>query len=323
MQCSACERTFPVIDGIVVFNPDTSAHGEYSAADMEEILHYAAERGWREALRDKVAPDRPRVVDLVLDPRRARLLEPPETGHAGRALDYGAGYGGVSRHLAARFDEVVALDEAMHRIRFLGTMVRQDRLTNIRLVCHNQTDNLPFDDDTFDSVVLTGVLEYLPLAQPAAAPREAQTIALREIRRVVRPGGQLQIETKNAMGWQYWLGARDHNGIPFASLLPLGLANRLSLARRGKPYRIVNYCMPGYRRLLHGAGWEQVRFRWPYPGYQDPDQIIDLDAGHAAVAARLPAFGISGPKAAAIRAMSATGLLQFLVPNYSIIARKP
>lgn len=311
-----------MIDDIVVFNPEASAHGEYTAAEMEEILRYAAEHGWRKALRDKVAPDRPRVVDLITDPRRARLLETLKSGPTRRALDYGAGYGGVSRHLATIFNEVVALDEAMHRIRFLGTMARQDGITNIRLVCHNRTESLPFEDNTFDAVVLTGVLEYLPLSRPALSPFDAQTIALREIRRIVRPGGLLQIETKNAMGWQYWLGARDHNGIPFASLLPLGLANRLSLARRGKPYRIVNYCLPGYRRLLHGAGWKQVRFRWPYPGYQDPDYIAELDAPHGAIGDGLRAQGMHGPKVAAIRAMGAAGLLKFLVPNYSITARK-
>ncbi len=322
IRCAGCERTFDAVDGITVFNPNASNHGEYSPEQMDEILSYAQNFGWQKALQDRVEQNQPRVVKLITDTRRGKLLETLRSTKRNRVLDYGAGYGGVSLRLASMFKEVVALDEAIHRVRFLRVIADQERIGNISVVCHNEVERLPFEDGAFDAVVMTGVLEYLPAALPDYPAAEAQVRALAEIRRIVRPGGLLQIETKNALGWQYWTGARDHNGIPFASLLPLGLANAVSKAIRGKPYRIVNHGLPGYTNVLQRAGWRSPRFRWPYPGYQRPDHVIDLAEDRTAMARHLGQMKVGRAKAAAMRALNRAGLLKFLVPYYSITVQR-
>src|SRR5690606_3238532 len=120
--------------GIIIFNKEESQQGEFSAQEMSGILEYAREFGWKKALADRIQPDRPRVVDLITDPRRGKLLEPLRSGGLTRVLDYGAGYGGVSLHLSSLFKEVVALDEALHRIRFLKIISDQSNIENISLI---------------------------------------------------------------------------------------------------------------------------------------------------------------------------------------------
>ncbi len=322
MKCSSCGAEYESSDGIVLFNTQESSHGEFSACEMDEILEYAREFGWKKALSDRIQPSRPRVVNLITDPRRGKLLEPLHSGGLTRVLDYGAGYGGVSLHLSSIFKEVVALDEALHRIRFLKIISEQSKIGNISLVCHKDVEILPFEDGSFDAVVLTGVLEYLPLSLPDCSTWDAHVKVLREISRITKPGGTLQIETKNALGWQYWTGAPDHNGIPFASLLPVGLANRLSKALRGREYRIVNYDMSGYKKLLNAAGWRHCHFRWPYPGYQDPDHVIDLDRSRQEKVKFIEGAIPDRSRKSIARGLANMGLLEKFVPSYSITVRK-
>lgn len=322
VECSSCGTAYENSEGIILFNQEESRHGEFSSQEMDSILEYAREFGWKRALNDRIQPDKPRVVDLITDPRRGKLLEPLRSGSLTRVLDYGAGYGGVSLHLSSFFKEVVALDEALHRIRFLKIISEQSKVRNISLICHRDTESLPFEDGSFDAVVLTGVLEYLPLSLPNFSTWDAHIKVLKEINRIIKPGGILQIETKNASGWQYWTGAPDHNGIPFASLLPVSLANILSKALRGREYRIVNYDISGYRKLLNSVGWNDCHFRWPYPGYQDPDYIVDLDCNKQEKIKHIDVIMNGSSKKTLVKTLIKFGFLEKFIPYYSITARK-
>jgi SAM-dependent methyltransferase len=179
---------------------------------------------------------------------------------------------------------------------------------------------LPFPDNYFDAAVLIGVLEYLPLGVTDAGPVTVQEQCLAEFCRVLRPGGRLLIQTKNRFGWQFLLGGEDHSGIAFAPVLPRWLADILSRRLKGRPYRIVNHSLPGYRRLLRRAGFGDRQFAWPFPGYQFPERVLPFGRG---LTNELKGVTSSGAKALVLRALAAVGLLKFVVPHFQIVATKP
>ena len=100
-------------------------------------------------------------------------------GHADRVLDLGCGNGRLTTHIdaserTAADVSAVALERARGR---LGPSDRTAELT--------PDAPLPFDDGCFDRVVAIEVLEHV---------RDVQ-LFLSEIRRVLRPGGELALTT--------------------------------------------------------------------------------------------------------------------------------
>jgi SAM-dependent methyltransferase len=73
-------------------------------------------------------------------------------------------------------------------------------------------ETLPFDDESFDRVSTNGVLHHTP---------DFDT-AVREIRRVLRPGGEARIVVYNRNSLHYWLQQVAFNGVARGQLLKEG-----------------------------------------------------------------------------------------------------
>ncbi len=124
------------------------------------------------------------------------LLEPMRQD---RVLSVGAKRCELERRLAPRVASIDAID--------VEPYVSEGNLpANVRYTVADVTRGLPFPDHTFDKVLYLEVMEHLP--------RGTEVLALREIRRVLRPGGMLVMSTPNwhvlacASDPAYWL--RDH-----------------------------------------------------------------------------------------------------------------
>lgn len=109
------------------------------------------------------------ALDLVPDERYDRLLD----------LGYGSGI--LLPELAARSRAVVAVDKHGREDVVTGLLARE-RLTGTRLLRGNLL-TLPFADGSFDALVCLSVLEHI----------RDTTAGLRELRRVLRPGGRLLV----------------------------------------------------------------------------------------------------------------------------------
>ncbi len=105
-------------------------------------------------------------------------------------LDLGCGFGRHAYEAARRGAHVVALDAGTDEVDgVLGTfaaMVEAGELTNSRTrvgVVQGDALHLPFPDATFDRVICSEVLEHIP----------DDLGAMRELSRVLRPGGTMAI----------------------------------------------------------------------------------------------------------------------------------
>lgn len=107
-----------------------------------------------------------------------------------KVLDVGSGHG----MLLTLLNE---LGHECHAVDFIDQTARYPHAYTGRpisfQVCNVEVDSLPFDDDSFDAVTCCQVLEHfthshLPLMQ--------------EIRRVLRPGGVVEVDVPNAVSYR-------------------------------------------------------------------------------------------------------------------------
>lgn len=100
-----------------------------------------------------------------------------------KVLDVGCGTGEMAEQLMRRGYEAWGLDIAAPMIRRARDRCASDRFEVADL------EHLPFADDTFDAAVCLGVIEYL----------DTDERALRELWRVLKPGGRVVVSTPSAI----------------------------------------------------------------------------------------------------------------------------
>ena len=100
-------------------------------------------------------------------------------------LDAGMGPGRLTAELDKRGWTVWGVDGSANMVSLARARVPKaaDRLLEARI------ERLPFGDDRFDAVVSTGVLGYV----------DDLEVALRELARVLRPGGRLVFSVGNGL----------------------------------------------------------------------------------------------------------------------------
>ncbi|MCY4102268.1 MAG: class I SAM-dependent methyltransferase [bacterium] len=97
-------------------------------------------------------------------------------------LDVGCGPGTITLGLARRAGRVVGVDMSPEMVEACGALAAREGVANVSFEAGSAYE-LPFDGDAFDMVYAHQVLQHL--ADPVAA--------LREFRRVLRPGGLVAV----------------------------------------------------------------------------------------------------------------------------------
>ncbi|MDC0318782.1 methyltransferase domain-containing protein [Akkermansiaceae bacterium] len=279
VTCLACDASFEVVDNIPVLrtNPDTY-YGEFPKDEMHHVLRDA--RGdldgtIRKYLRKKDAPSR--LGEYILGKGRAGWQYLLPLDRESKVLDLGCGWGTLAWSLAQFCGHVTACDSTLERMQLLGLRKENDKLDNLQLVCAGDSKHLPFPDNSFDAVVINGVLEWVPSGLPGN-PREVQKAFLREVRRVLSPSGCLFLGIENRNAWKTWAMNKDgHTGLRFVPWMPRLLAHAYSRLNGKGSYRNYLYSPSQYRKLLQQCGFENTRFQVPHPGYHHPTRMIGLD----------------------------------------------
>ena len=269
---------------------------------MAEIIADVGEQTWSRAVRRFMAEvnlNEDWLDNLVVDGRYAwkLFLNLPENA---TVLDLGCGLGNLTKNIVPHVAHVCALDLTWERLQFARRRFALcNQSENVTLIAGGDGRHLPFAAGTFDCVILSGVLEWVPddntlwseapdkatrLLQMLKAhwgaknPRNMQVAFLKEIHRILKASGQVFIGIENRLDYEYFNGMADHHsGVRYTSLLPRSAATLYSIARAHVPYRTYTYSHSGYRRLLEDAGYDRSQFLGLTPGYSHLAEIIPFD----------------------------------------------
>lgn len=277
-SCSSCHSGWPIEHGISKFSKNEffwSVFDEETAAGVTEL----AEKGsWNDAIEKYRGTIGDYTVGYIKNLSRADwhiLLSLDENSVV---VDIGSGWGNIAMNIANRCREYYCGDVNMTNLRLLRCRLRDAGYTNVNPFLYDATDflRLPFEDNSVDAVILNGVLEWMGNVKHHASPDEMQLAALKEIRRVLRPGGQLYIGIENRYSVSTLRGKPLHFELPFIGLLPRWLSNAVTKMVKGEEHRTYVYALHGYKKIINKAGYSGVDFYWPYPSYHDPNYIIPL-----------------------------------------------
>ena len=252
------------------------------ASELRELIaEVEAGRPWREAVHQRYAAAKPWLYRIVTDPSRTAFFPSVLPAGAGPVLDIGAGWGQISRPLAAT-RPVVALEPVAERLAFLQTAARQEGVHD--RIAYLEADYLEIDfTDRFSAIVAVGVLEWAGAFQNHTDPQKRQRDFLHKTRRELAAGGSLVLGIENRLGLKYLLGCPDdHLGVPHIANLPAALARRRWQESSGHVLQSFTYSPGELAQLLRAAGFEAVEFFAAFPDYKLPAQIVPLaDGGRA------------------------------------------
>ncbi|MBI3669323.1 MAG: methyltransferase domain-containing protein [Acidobacteria bacterium] len=278
LKCAGCAREFPTSDGILCLAQRWDASSEeIGASKMRDLLEDCEHSPWQQAL-ERMAHKSSQPftrVEYIVSPCRASWWPLLNLQPHWRVLDFGCGWGAITFSLAPQVASVVACDLNLGRLRFMKARAQQDGVANVEILCAGDTARLPFADESFDLVILNGVLALLPTTL-AGHPQAIQRTLLQEAFRLLAPGGQLLLAEQNRWSLRHWLGKpEDHSQLPFISLLPRAAADFYSRLRSRQPYRTPSYSFWGYKRLLREAGFGPARAYVPLPDFRSFQALVE------------------------------------------------
>ncbi len=260
--------------------------GETSRETMRRLLDLLPATPWREALRQAARDEA--VTKHLLQEIGADFVYGMPWDRIRTVLEIGSGMGFMTAPLAKFAETVVALEAVPERALFLARRAEQDGLDNIHPIIASGTA-LPFPPESFDLVAMNGVFEYIGL-WGQGDPRELQQRFLERIHRLLKPGGFFYIGIETRFSLSAWLGARDHSGLRFTSLLPRRLADWYCRRRR-VPFYGSAHALDGYRtythsprqyaRMMQDAGFGSVEVYGCFDGYNRQLGIAPLHDFHA------------------------------------------
>jgi ubiquinone/menaquinone biosynthesis C-methylase UbiE len=219
----------------------------------------------------------------LLDLQRASWAPMLGLDQQSTVLDIGSGYGAITHSLSRLAGDVYSVEAIPERIDFTRERLRQEGILNVQLVQASATA-LPLAENSFDLVVVNGVLEWVGEWDLAVDPRTVQINFLKKTFRLLKNDGVLLIGIENRLGLGLFLGHNDHSGIPYTSLVPRPVASfmlrhsskshhRTQLNAR-KQYRTYTYSERGYRKLVSEAGFAEMSSYWADPGYNQPYRLV-------------------------------------------------
>lgn len=215
--------------------------------------------GWPDAMERLVGRDdiiKPKKIpEFLSNQKRNDFIFLLPIGPESAVLDYGSGWGNTSFTLSHYCGRIIAVEADRQRLRFSAAHFSHAQAENILPMAGGGATTLPFADNSFDAVILNGVLEWTATTIPGH-PREVHLTLLKEIRRVLRPGGHVAISIENRYSYKWLTGIRDQHagGLRWVSFLPRKLADLYSRIRLRRPYRTWFYSYHALIDLLQEAG---------------------------------------------------------------------
>ena len=284
-------------------------------------IELAKSHGWRHALERLYEPG---MVDYSADPLRLKFLDLLPLSKDLTALEIGLGFGQHAPEIARRVKWLDTLEVRWVNCMFTKIRCEQEGITNVGFKCGGDDCLLPFPDASYDIVFLNLVLEWCASNIPNESRVAGQRRLLLEIHRVLKPGGLLQINTKNRFAYRLLIGGGDEHvyDMRFGSALPRWLL-RLVLRLKGKP------TPPGYlhsynalSRLLQEAGLRPVQSFWAVPEMRFPSAFVPIDAASIRAARRHLARQGDSRRTDILMRLTPASFVRYFMPGFFFVAKK-
>lgn len=205
---------------------------------------------------------------------------------AGEMLDLGSGFGGFPLYAARNGARVTAVDGEEYRLTVLNERLSAEPPEVRARVRTLKADApwLPLRDASFDRAITIGVIEWVPLvSREPGDPRAVQVQTLREIHRVLRPGGTYVLSTKNRW-YPLHVWREPQTRWPLVNALPRPAAQAIAHAVFGQAYRTYNHSAAGWQAMLREAGFRSSRVLTPVWGMHWPVDLLPSGTRPAEVA---------------------------------------
>jgi SAM-dependent methyltransferase len=210
----------------------------------------------------------------VQRPTKYKLVREFLGDSLGVAADIGCGPGVFIRHMSARARYLVAADidrESLDRVKS-----RHKNLSNVEFVV-TSADELPFPDEHLDTILLLEVLEHVV----------DDSAAVREMSRVLRPGGRLVVSVPVPPGEVDHDSAWGHKreGYKLPEITSLLILNGFEIERHSfAEFRFS-------RRAAQAVRWWRGAIRLPAPICVAWIAYLDhfLDSSKAETGSQIPA----------------------------------
>ena len=245
---------------------------------LHDLLQRARTNGWRTAVEESLSTLRPDIAeytrDYFLEPYRADFVDALAVTEGSSVLDLGCGWGFASQRCLEKGACVVGTERALGRLQYCVLRFVQQGLAERFLAIEMDANNpFPFRPNSFDVVIVSGLMEWLPITS-SGSPESVQRAFLERCARVLRPGGRLYLAIENRWWWKYFFGARDlhriHRFQVLTSILPRRLASVWSRLLTGREYRTFTYSFVEYLTWLRDLGFTTVDAVYPEPDYVQP-----------------------------------------------------
>jgi aminoglycoside phosphotransferase (APT) family kinase protein/SAM-dependent methyltransferase len=208
---------------------------------MRQLLEDASVQGWEQARavftaevlsgrlgapeRSRLARARAKLTGATWEDALQDLSDPTRAGWkflldlhpAARVLFLGPTWGAAPLNLARSVAHVVVLDGLLERLQLAAEQARGTGLDNLTFARVADGLRLPLPDGSVDLAVVPGLVEWLAaVAGDRALPPTCGADLVRELRRVLAPGGQVYLATDRHASVSRLLGGRAAAGATFS-----------------------------------------------------------------------------------------------------------
>lgn len=266
-----------IMGSVPIFAPYNDLYwGEMDRNRFLEFLDASRKEGWRSAAIKLIKEKDEVLYEYLFGYSRSSWQYFLPVTRKSIILDAGAGLGIHSFNLANQCREVHALESVKERAFFIQMRKEQDGVKNLFPACGSLL-SLPYPDNFFDIAILNNVLEWVPLSDKKEDPEKVQLRALKNINRVLKPGGIMYLAIENRFSIIYFAGFKDpHSGLKYVNIVPRFAANFISLRKRNEPYRTYIHSFKKYKKMLKDTGFDKNEFFAPLPSSRNYFYFIPL-----------------------------------------------
>ena len=180
------------------------------------------------------------------------------------ALDVGCRYGLLTFEMAKTFKKIIAIDIYDSAIKEIKKKALN--FDNIEIF-KKSILNTNFKDNSFDLILLEGVLEWVGLSNSNISPKQVQIEVLKECKRLLKYGGILYCGIENKLFPLYWI-KDPHSYFPLLVVLPRFLSKRIYARFNNNEYygqNILTYW--GYSKMFYKV-FGNFNIKIPIPNYK-------------------------------------------------------